>query len=117
MIETIEPLNTNTLTATPTLPTPLQALERLSWNYWWSWSEDGPAVFRDLDPEIWEEYEQNPRLLLARTSEYRLAQMATDPVYVERVRRLAAAFDHYLEGPEQGSAIAIPSLTREHPVA
>src|SRR5436189_5598202 len=82
------------------LPESLAALERLSWNYWWSWAADGASVFRDLDPEIWEECEHNPRLLLARVSEYRPAQMATDPVYIDRVRRLSDCFDQYI-GPAE----------------
>ncbi|HVF49627.1 MAG TPA: alpha-glucan family phosphorylase [Pyrinomonadaceae bacterium] len=77
------------------LPETLSALERLSWNYWWSWAADGAAVFRDLDPEAWEECEHNPRYLLAETPEFQLMKMATDPVYIERVRRLAARFDAY----------------------
>jgi hypothetical protein len=36
------------------LPAPLAPLERLAWNYWWSWAADGAGVFRDLDPEIWD---------------------------------------------------------------
>ena len=79
------------------LPETLSALERISWNYWWSWAADGAAVFRDLDPEVWEESEHNPRWVLLGTSGFRLAQMATDPVYVSRVRRLAAEFDRYLD--------------------
>jgi starch phosphorylase len=73
------------------LPSSLLPLERLAWNYWWSWAPDGISVFRDLDPELWEECEHNPRLLFARTSAYRLAQAATDPVYLERVRALTKA--------------------------
>jgi glycogen phosphorylase len=102
----------------PDLPPPLRDLERLAWNYWWSWSADGPNLFRDLDPEIWEECENNPRLLLARTSEYRLAQMATDPIYIERVRRLADLFNEYMAPAEtwhpQNGATAI---SHERPVA
>jgi starch phosphorylase len=96
MIEMTEEANKANLDETPVLPPSIQPLATLSWNYWWSWTEDGTAVFRDLDPEIWEEYEQNPGLLLAKTSEYRLAQMATDPVYIDRVHRLATAFACYL---------------------
>ena len=81
-----------------TLPAPLRSLERLSWNYWWSWSADGPGIFRDLDADLWEECEHNPRLLLTRTSEYRLAQMATDPTFTDRVRNLADRFDQYMTG-------------------
>jgi len=122
MIETIEPLNTKNLAETPTLPSPLQALERLYSNYWWSWSAEGAGVFRDLDTEIWEECEHNPRLLLERVSEYRLAEMATDPVYLERVRMLAEQFDRYMDGT-LGSAAKwsnVPgrsAITAEHPVA
>jgi glycogen phosphorylase len=100
------------------LPLSLAPLERLAWNYWWSWSADGPGVFRDLDPDIWEQYEQNPRTLLARTSDYRLALMATDPNYVSRVERLAKQFDHYMAvdeiwTPQKG----VSRITRANPVA
>jgi starch phosphorylase len=94
------------------LPAPLVSLERLAWNYWWSWTADGESVFRDLDPEIWEECERNPRQLLARTSEYRLAEAATDPVYLERVDRLNESFESYMaSSPHEGG------ITLEHPVA
>ena len=96
------------------LPAPLIPLERLAWNYWWSWAADGESVFRDLDPEIWEECERNPRQLLARTSSYRLAEAATDPVYLERVRRLDESFQSYMSSQPHLQAAEI---TTEHPVA
>jgi starch phosphorylase len=100
------------------LPRPLQSLERLLWNYWWSWSADGANIFRDLDAEIWEESEHNPRLLFARVSEYRLAQMATDPIYLERVRKLAERFDQYMGSAESWSNNRGPTvITPANPVA
>ena len=95
------------------LPAPLIALERLAWNYWWSWAADGESVFRDLDPEIWEECERNPRQLLARTSSYRLAEAATDPVYLERVRRLDESFQSYMTSKPH---LQPPSITTERPI-
>ncbi|MEP6706767.1 MAG: alpha-glucan family phosphorylase [Pyrinomonadaceae bacterium] len=100
------------------LPSSLQPLERLSRNYWWSWATDGAAVFRDLDPRIWDESEQNPRLLLSQAPELRLAQMAADPVYLERVSRLASAFDAYMSDTRMWTSPGhASSITREHPVA
>src|SRR5215510_8203981 len=96
------------------LPAPLIPLERLAWNYWWSWAADGESVFRDLDPEIWEECERNPRQLLARTSSYRLAEAATDPVYLERVRRLEESFQSYMTSQPH---LQQQAITTEHPVA
>ena len=96
------------------LPVPLIPLERLAWNYWWSWAADGESVFRDLDSEIWEECEHNPRQLLAKTSSFRLAEAATDPVYMERVRRIDETFQSYLTSQPQ---LQLDTITKEHPVA
>src|SRR5260370_22994418 len=80
------------------LPETLQPLETLSRNYCWSWMLDGPAVFRDLDPKVWEECDHNPHLLLSGVSELRLAQMACDPIYLRRLGRIARDFEHYMTG-------------------
>jgi starch phosphorylase len=99
-----------------TLPAPLAPLERLAWNYWWSWAPDGAGVFRDLDPEVWEACEQNARQLLAKTSAYRLAEAAADPVYLERVQRLDQKFQSYMASGI-GWTIDNSKITPERPVA
>ncbi|HSE22010.1 MAG TPA: alpha-glucan family phosphorylase [Pyrinomonadaceae bacterium] len=100
------------------LPTPLSPLERLAWNYWWSWAPDGPGVFRDLDPEVWEECEHNPRELLKKTSTFRLAQAATDPVYLQRIRRLDEAFTAYMAPSATWAGTGqLPKITPDRPVA
>jgi starch phosphorylase len=121
MLETTEIINKTTAIDTVYLPLPLRPLEQLSWNYWWSWSMDGPGIFRDLDPDLWEECEHNPRQLLARTTEYRLMQMATDPIYIERVRKLSDSYLEYIARPlttQIGSGQIDQSLINpQHPVA
>lgn len=92
---------------------PLTLLESLAWNYWWSWASDGPAIFRDLDPALWEECEQNPRQLLTRISAYRLTEVASDPVYLERIKRAYQGLEKYMNSPP---APAGP-ITPENPVA
>src|ERR1044072_635888 len=96
------------------LPAPLAPPERVAWNYWWSWAADGAEIFRDLEPEIWEECEHNPRLLLAKTSAFRLAEAATDPVYLDRVRHIDESFRAYISAPPH---LKQDSITSEHPVA
>lgn len=111
MIETTE---LETRAPQNSLPAPLLSIERLAWNYWWSWAPDGISLFRDLEPELWEECEHNPRQLLARTSTYRLAEAATDPAYLERVRRIEQAFHTYMAS----EPVAVsPAITTENPVA
>ncbi|MBD0372159.1 MAG: alpha-glucan family phosphorylase [Pyrinomonadaceae bacterium] len=100
------------------LPAPLAPLERLAWNYWWSWAGDGNFIFRDLDPSVWEECEHNPRRLLKEVSDFRLMQMATDPGYIERVRRLAEKFEDYMADKQfWRGAQSETKITPEHPVA
>ncbi len=78
------------------LPPAIAALDPISRNFYWSWQPDGPALFRDLDPVLWQECEQNPRLFLKRVGALRFWQKAADPEYVDRVRRFEAALDRYL---------------------
>ena len=112
MIETTE--MEQRVTQKTALPAPLIPLERLAWNYWWSWAADGESIFRDLDPEIWEECEYNPRELLAKTSAYRLAEAATDPVYLERLHRIDERFQSYAISPPHFHP---EGISEEHPVA
>ena len=96
----------------------LQPVERLAWNYWWSWAPDGAEVFRDLDPGLWQQCEQNPRALLAQVSDLRLTQMAADPTFSDRVRRLAERFDTYTSDTRPSPKLNVPArITRENPVA
>ena len=101
-----------------TLPETIEALERVSRNYWWSWNQDGHSVFRDLDQEVFDQCEHNPRRLLKDVPQYSLMRMATDPVYVGRVRDLAGRFDAYMAaGDETWAARSARALSHEHPVA
>lgn len=100
------------------LPPPLQPLERLAWNYWWGWAADGTEVWRDLDPGIWQHCEQNPRAFLRQVSDLRLTQMAADPAFAERVRRLVDRFDSYMSDLRVAPGLRISSgITRESPLA
>src|SRR6266436_4457312 len=100
------------------LPPPLEPLQPLSWNYWWSWAPDGNEVFRDLDPGLWQQYEQNPRVLLAQVSDLRLAQVAADPAFADRIQRLSARFGNYLSDPQPWSKLQLaPRISRNTPVA
>jgi starch phosphorylase len=100
------------------LPPTLAALRELSWNYWWSWASDGAELFRDLDPNLWSQCEQNPRLLLSQISDLRLAQIATDPLFVERLQRLNRRFKAYMSDRRPWEKLALPPhISPQTPVA
>ena len=89
------------------LPPTLAPLRELSWNYWWSWAPDGAEVFRDLDPNLWQQWDQNPRLLLTHISDLRLAQVAADPSFADRVQQLYRRFTEYLSDTKPWSKLAL----------
>jgi glycogen phosphorylase len=100
------------------LPPTLAPLRELSWNYWWSWASDGSEVFRDLDPNLWARCEQNPRLMLTQISDLRLAEIATDPSFAQRVERLYRHFQAYMSESQPWAKLPLKShVTRKHPVA
>ena len=78
------------------LPENLKSLESISANFYWSWQPEGTALFRDLDPTLWDECEQNPRLFLKELSGLRLYQKAADTSYVERLQHFADKQGNYL---------------------
>jgi starch phosphorylase len=99
------------------LPENLQALETLSWNYWWSWSIEGVNIFHDLDPQLWEDVEQNPRIMLRRISDLRLLEKANDPSYAARVAKLETDFHSYLSSGVKTLSANGRTISAEHPVA
>src|SRR5438270_6915143 len=107
-----------TIMRTRDLPRTLRPLESLAWNFWWSWAPDGAEVFRDLDPGLWQQCEQNPRALLAQVSDLRFAQMAADPTFSDRVRCLAELFETYMSDTHPSAKLNLAArITRENPVA
>ena len=100
------------------LPLTLQPLKQLAWNYWWSWAPDGAELFRDLEPGLWAQCEQNPRMLLAQVSDLRLTQMAADPSFADRIQRLSEQFIAYMSDARPWPKLQLaPRITRENPVA
>jgi starch phosphorylase len=95
------------------LPEPIQFLDRLSRNFYWCWSNDGAALFRDIDPGLWDECEQNPRELLSRVSELSLWIKASQKSFVERLNTLEREFDQYISEPSH----SFGEITAERPVA
>jgi starch phosphorylase len=95
------------------LPENLEFLETLSWNYFWSWQPEGTQLFRELDPTLWEQSEQNPRVVLKQINALRLWQKANDADYVERLECFKAKFEDYNLQP----ANSFKNITAEKPTA
>ena len=95
------------------LPDNLRFLDALSWNFLWSWQPEAVNLLRELDAQLWETCEQNPRVFLKQIGGLQLWQKANDAEYVGRLNEFAIKFEDYLaEKPKEFGYI-----TNENPVA
>ena len=94
------------------IPDPLAPFARLAYNYWWSWQEDGPELFRAIDPERFALCIENPVRLLQACSSRALRRAAADQALLDRAARLEALLSADLArpAPEDG-------IDPAHPVA
>ena len=73
------------------LPGPLRPLARIAFDYRWSWSAGGAAVFEAVDPERWSRaVGHNPVRLLNEAHRSTLERAAGDQQLLERIEALAA---------------------------
>jgi len=82
----------------PTLPPRLEALNKLSLNIRWTWDHPTRDVFESLDPDLWEGTNHNPRLVLGRISQRRLAELDSDEAFLAELDRADASLAEYMSG-------------------
>ncbi|MDG9718843.1 glycosyltransferase family 1 protein [Streptomyces sp. DH24] len=82
-------------TVRPVLPEPLRPLSDLARNLRWSWHAETRELFRSVDPERWD---GDPVRLLGSVSPVRLAELARDAVFLERLTAVADDLREYVDG-------------------
>ena len=95
------------------MPENLRLLDKIAWNFYWSWRPSGAQLFRELEPSLWEKCEQNPRLLLKKISQLRLWQKSLDEDYVRKLNLFAGELEDYAAQ----TANDFGKITAENPVA
>jgi starch phosphorylase len=94
------------------LPEPLRLLARIAFNYRWSWSAEGAALFEAIDPQRWERSGHNPRRLLTEAAPSMLERAAHSAGLTGWAERIACELDADRNRPWSSG----PS-SPEHPVA
>jgi starch phosphorylase len=85
-----------TYTVLPCLPERLHTLQTLAYNLWWCWNADAVALFRRINPDLFEALDHSPIRLLGATEQKRFEQLEQDDGFLAHMDRVAAALDHYL---------------------
>ena len=81
------------------IPAELEKLSELSRNIWFSWNNEATDLFRDLDPELWQQVGQNPVLMLERMRYAKLEELSKDRVILRRLEQVYDKFRAYMDTP------------------
>lgn len=93
------------------LPASLSPLARITYDYAWSWTPGGHALFREMSPELWKRGGCNPRYLIEALPRARLEELAADSGYLARVHDVAESI------ARRPASVASGPLSSDHPVA
>jgi starch phosphorylase len=88
-----------TFTVLPSLPERLQPLHTLAYNLWWCWNPDAVALFRRIDPDLFEALDNSPVRLLGAIPQDRFEELAGDDGFLAHLDRVSEGLQRYLAAP------------------
>lgn len=77
----------------PDLPAPIEGLESLAYNLWWSWHRPAWQLFRVLNPHAWRESDHNPIRMLAMLTEDMLGEAAQSESFLQQYEAVMQSFE------------------------
>jgi starch phosphorylase len=88
-----------TYTVLPNLPGRLTDLQQLAYNVWWCWNHDAIMLFRRIDDDLFEAFDNSPVKLLGNIKQERLEELANDDGFLAHLDRVMESLNHYLTSP------------------
>ncbi len=101
------------MTVFPIMPSRISRLYELAYNLWWSWHPEARALYRKLDPNLWEQVGHNPVRFLSEVEPERLEEAANQADYLQHYDSVLNNFDAYMHprANETWFARTYPELT------
>ena len=85
----------------PVIPKALARLEEIAGDLWFSWNARARALFRHIDPDLWESTCHNPRAFLRLVHQRRLDEAARDRVFLSEYHGVLSEYDAYRKEEHQ----------------
>jgi glycogen phosphorylase len=95
------------------IPERIARLRELAYNLWWSWRPDAQDLYRQIDPELWEQDYHNPVDFLRDVRQRRLEAASQDESYLKQYDQVMVAFDSYMRADDTWFARAYPNVRNE----
>ncbi|MFH0761666.1 MAG: alpha-glucan family phosphorylase [Bacteroidota bacterium] len=94
-------------------PEALSGLVEMSKNLWWTWNYDAENLFCSIDPELWEQFEHNPIILMRQIPLKRLNELKHDKEFISRYQDVMARFKTYLNQAEKAAGPSVAYFSME----
>ena len=95
------------------VPERLASLKELANNLWWSWNSEAELLFKRMDPSLWDEVHQNPKLLLEKIDYKRLLVLEDDDEFVVDLESVYNDFRAYMNRPDDKDKPSIAYFSME----
>jgi len=92
-------------TVLPALPEPLQDLEIVARNMFWTWNPEFVELFKRIDSNLWTSCGHNPVRLLGSVPQTKLDALAENQGFLGQLQRAAEKLKAYLERPTWYEAV------------
>jgi len=86
-------------TVLPALPDPLEDIEVIARNMFWSWNPEFVELFKRIDSSLWSACGHNPVKLLGSISQARLEALAENQGFLGQLQRAVEKLKSYLDVP------------------
>ena len=96
------------------LPKQLEPLHELAVNLWWTWNHEGVELFKYLDPQLWNQTEGNPVLLLHKLSNQRIAEILADSTLLAQINYVYNQYKTYTQQKPDESQPSIAYFSMEY---
>ncbi len=96
------------------LPERLSALETISRNLWWCWTQDARDLFESIDPELWNALDRNPIALIDKLTLERINELQNDNEFLARLDNVANQLETYMSEKPDGKSAKIAYFSMEY---
>jgi starch phosphorylase len=80
----------------PNMPEPLEPLERIARNLWWSWHPEAVELFVRVDRDLWRTSNHNPVKMLGHCPQERLNELAKDDGFLTSLHRTDQELERHM---------------------
>lgn len=96
------------------LPEELLPLEKVAKNLWWVWNNDALDLFEEMDPELWNDSDNNPVKMLQSLSHSRSKEIIADKALMQKVANVCKRFDEYMSKPFDKKKTSVAYFSMEY---